>query len=68
MDGVSLVERSDTRYLTPREIATQLGVSTKTVHRLVDAGQLRALRVGPRLLRVRPEDFAEFVSERESGP
>lgn len=68
MDGVSLAERTDSRYLTTAEVAAELVVSTKTVIRLIEAGELPAVRVGPRLFRVKPEALADFIAERETGP
>jgi excisionase family DNA binding protein len=44
------------RLLTPADVAEQWSVSTKTVLRMIDAGALPALRFGPRLVRIRPED------------
>jgi excisionase family DNA binding protein len=37
-------------------------VSTRTVYRLVHAGELRSIRVGPRgMLRIRPSDLDDFL-------
>jgi excisionase family DNA binding protein len=44
--------------LTLAEAASQLGVHTKTVRRLIAAGRLPAYRVGPRLIRLKSEDVA----------
>ena len=53
------------RLLNVYEVARYLGVSTKTVYRLVSRGDLKALTVG-RLWRFRPEDVERFV-ERASA-
>jgi excisionase family DNA binding protein len=45
-----------TRYLTIAECADLLAVEHKTVRRLIDRGELPALRVG-RLLRIDPDDL-----------
>ena len=42
------------------EVARCLGVSTRTVHRLVGRGELEAVRVGS-LRRFRPEDVERFA-------
>ncbi|WP_151083868.1 helix-turn-helix domain-containing protein [Nocardioides cynanchi] len=47
--------------LTLEMAGDQLGVSAKTVRRLIAAGHLRGTFVG-RQVRVRPEDLAEFLA------
>ncbi len=37
---------SDSEYLRPDELADELKISTRTVYRAVDKGELSALRVG----------------------
>ena len=49
-------------YITPREAAQRLGVSERTVFRMIAAGTLPAYRIGPRLLRVRATDLASLLS------
>ena len=49
------------RLLTAREVAAALRVSPMTVYRMVDAGALRALRVG-RQLRISAAAVAEYVA------
>jgi excisionase family DNA binding protein len=49
------------RLLNVYEVARYLGVSTKTVYRLVSRGELKAVTVG-RLWRFRPEDVERFVA------
>ena len=44
-------------------VAKRLGVSIKTVRRMVDRNELPAHRVG-RLLRISEADFAEYVAAR----
>jgi len=55
-----------TSLLTIAELARLLGIGRTTVYRLVNTGELRAVRVGERL-RFRPEDVNAYL-ERESGP
>ena len=53
----------DPHWLTPRDIAAEIGVSTDTVLRLIHERHLRAqvLEVqGRRTYRVRPADWASF--------
>jgi len=50
------------RFLTVAEVATSLRVSTMTVYRLINAGELPAARIG-RSFRVRTEDLERFVAD-----
>ncbi len=53
------------RYLTPTEAATELRVSTDTVLRLIASGDLPALRVSPRIIRIPVPAFAAFQAGRK---
>jgi excisionase family DNA binding protein len=53
--------RSRSRYVTVAEVADQLRVSNMTVYRLVQAGQLPAVRIG-RSYRIRDEDVDRFLA------
>lgn len=46
--------------LTVRELAELLGISTRSVHRLLSAGELTAVRVGQRL-RFDPSDVRVYL-------
>lgn len=52
------------RYLTPAEAADELRVSTDTVRRLIESGELPALRVSARLIRIPRPAFEVFQSGR----
>jgi excisionase family DNA binding protein len=54
------------RYLTPSEAATELRVSTDTVLRLISSGELPALRVSPRIIRIPVPAFAAFQAGRRA--
>ena len=56
---------SDARYLTVVECAALLAVDHKTIRRLIDRGELPALRVG-RVLRIAPADL-EALRYRGGG-
>ncbi|MFH5821724.1 helix-turn-helix domain-containing protein [Georgenia sp. AZ-5] len=45
-----------TPYLTAQDVADLHHVSVRTVYVWIATGVLRAERVGPRLVRIRPED------------
>jgi excisionase family DNA binding protein len=50
-----------TEYLTVAEVAERLRVNQQTIRNWIDRGELRAVRVGARRVRVRVEDLDEFV-------
>lgn len=55
--------QADVRYLTVGEVAAQLRVSSMTVYRLINAGELPAVRIG-RSFRLREEDLDRYLAER----
>lgn len=60
------LERDDAtaaRYLTVREVAGTLRVSNMTVYRLINAGDLPAVRIG-KSFRLREDDVNRYLSER----
>jgi excisionase family DNA binding protein len=54
------------RLLTVAEAATALRVSTKTIRRMLDRGELRRVSVGP-LIRIHAEDIEQYIRERTSA-
>ncbi len=57
------VENGRARFLTVAEVADLLRVSAMTVYRLIEAGELRALRVG-KAFRINEDDLDEFLTTR----
>jgi len=55
--------RSRSRYVTVTEVADLLRVSNMTVYRLVQSGELPAVRVG-RSYRIREDDVDQFLAGR----
>jgi excisionase family DNA binding protein len=51
---------SRSRFVTVNEVAAMLRVSNMTVYRLVQAGQLPAVRIG-RSYRIREEDVDRYL-------
>jgi excisionase family DNA binding protein len=51
------------RFVTVAEVADLLRVSNMTVYRLVQAGQLPAIRVG-RSYRIREDDVDKYLASR----
>ncbi|WLP91440.1 helix-turn-helix domain-containing protein [Gordonia sp. NB41Y] len=53
---------------TVDDIATQFGISTKTVRRYITTGRIPAHRVGPRLIRLDAEEVSRaLLGERLGG-
>lgn len=60
------LEQSDAttaHYLTVREVAGTLRVSNMTVYRLINAGELPAVRIG-KSFRLREDDVNRYLAER----
>jgi excisionase family DNA binding protein len=55
--------RPESQFVTVAEVAAQLRVSNMTVYRLVQAGDLPAVRVG-RSYRLREEDVDRYLADR----
>ena len=53
------------RLLPLDHVAESLGVSAKTVRRLIAKGELVACRLG-RLVRVHPDDLAAYIDRRRA--
>jgi excisionase family DNA binding protein len=60
----------DDAYLTVLEVAELLRLNQQTVRNIIDRGELRAVRVGPRRVRVRQSDLDAFIADSSSqmGP
>lgn len=56
-------EGVQSRFMTVGEVAAVLRVSTMTVYRLINAGELPAVRIG-RSFRLRPQDLDRYLNER----
>lgn len=59
------LDNINARYMTVGEVAAVLRVSTMTVYRLINAGQLPAVRIG-RSFRVREEELDHYLAERHT--
>jgi excisionase family DNA binding protein len=57
------LDSTHTRFMTVGEVAAVLRVSNMTVYRLINAGELAAVRIG-RSFRVREEDLDRYLGER----
>ncbi|MDA8314406.1 MAG: helix-turn-helix domain-containing protein [Actinomycetota bacterium] len=56
-------EGTQSRFMTVGEVASALRVSSMTVYRLINAGELPAVRIG-RSLRLRSEDLDRYLADR----
>ena len=56
------------RWYSIKEAADALGVSHDTVRRLVDRGELSAIRVSERIIRIPVPAFEFYASGRKAGP
>ncbi|MGO9456150.1 MAG: helix-turn-helix domain-containing protein [Acidimicrobiales bacterium] len=59
------LDNTSTRFMTVGEVAAILRVSTMTVYRLINAGQLPAVRIG-RSFRVREGELDRYLDERHT--
>jgi excisionase family DNA binding protein len=59
----SNVSAQSKEYLTLADAADRMGVSTATLRRRITDGQLRAFRMGKRLIRIRVEDLDRMLKE-----
>ena len=56
------------RYVTTSELAEYWAVSRKQIYKQIEAGTLPAIRLGPRLFRIRTQDALEFEESAKIGP
>jgi excisionase family DNA binding protein len=60
---------AEDEFLTVAEIATLLKLNQQTIRNWIDAGELRAVRVGRRRVRVRRSELDRFIAAGEQmGP
>jgi excisionase family DNA binding protein len=52
------------RYLDANDVAIVLNCSKKTVYRLIESGELAAVRISPKLLRVHPDALRAYLSKK----
>lgn len=55
------------KKITMQEAADTYGVSTRTIRRYIAAGTLTAYRVGPRMIRLDPEQVARQLCGEPIG-
>lgn len=60
-----------TEYLTPREVASKLSLSTDTVYTMLREGQLPAIRIGAgkrQVWRIPLSEFRRYLEAKRTGP
>ena len=54
--------------ITKQQAAEQLCVSVRTLEGLIARGQLPAYKIGPKLVRLRPEDIEAYLAGHLAAP
>jgi excisionase family DNA binding protein len=52
------------RYLTVAQAAEQIQVSTKTIFRRIEDGSIRAVKLGPKTVRISVDELDRYMQER----
>jgi excisionase family DNA binding protein len=55
-------------YVTTSDLAEYWSVSRKQIYKQIEAGTLRAIRLGPRLLRISTTEAARFEETAKMSP
>jgi excisionase family DNA binding protein len=53
-------------YLTIRQVAERLQVSTKTISRRIDDGSLPAIRLGDKTIRIDEAELQKYIDTRRT--
>lgn len=59
--------REDINWLSTREAARQLGITTRTLYRLIDSGQIPAYKFG-RVIRLQEAELDSFIQSARIEP
>ncbi len=61
------MSRQEIEWLSTREAARQLGITTRTLYRLIDSGQIPAYKFG-RVIRLQQHEVDSFVQAARIEP
>ncbi len=61
-------DRLQDSFLTVAEVAERLRLCEQTVRNMIDRGELAAIRVGPRRIRVREAELDRFLAAGATAP
>lgn len=50
------------QLLTVKEAAASMGVHTRTIYRLIEAGKLTICKIGKHCIRVRRQEYDNFIA------
>lgn len=60
------IQYTETKYmLTVQEVSRVLGVSVHTVYRLINSGELIALKISPRKTVINAEEFERYINKKQ---
>ncbi len=66
--GIADLQSHPEQYVTAQELADYWSVSRKQIYKQIDAGTLPAIRLGPRLCRIRTVDALRFERQARMTP
>jgi excisionase family DNA binding protein len=66
-DETDALSEEDLRWLSTRDAAAYLGITPRTVYKLIDTDQLRAYRFG-RVIRIRGRDLDTYIDSARVQP
>jgi excisionase family DNA binding protein len=58
----------DERLLTSEEVQEKLQISRHTLYRLIEARELTAIKLGPKLLRFKESEVKNFIEKSQTQP
>lgn len=58
----------DERLLTSEEVQDKLQISRHTLYRLIETGELTAIKLGPKLLRFQESEVKNFIEKSQTKP
>ncbi len=61
------MDREPTKWLSTREAAGELGITTRTLYRLIDSDQIPAYKFG-RVIRLKAEEVDAFIERSRIEP
>ena len=59
---ITQLAKHSSSYVTPGELAEYWGVSRKLIYKQINDGQLKAVRLSPRIVRINVRDAQHFES------
>ncbi len=59
--------RDEVNWVSTREASRQLGITVRTLYRLIDSGQLAAYKFG-RVIRLQQPDIDDYVERAKIAP